>query len=199
MLPVLTSPRGSRNESFESLDSALKDLNASARDSDMDFPKVETVPCTPLLAADKEAVAAGLKRPAHAFGLAQALGGGEMALASSAWVSSTAGICVLVSVCPTSAVGIWGCGSSWAFSDGGLEEFRATAFGKAGMMGTAGKANLVGFGATGVVSPAAGKEGCCVDDGVVGFVESAASEAGWLVEGVSGRGIEGSTGAGSVS
>jgi hypothetical protein len=37
-----------------------------------------------------------------------------------------------------------------------------------------------------VVSPGAGKDGCCTEDGVVGFVDSARSDAGWLVEGVSG-------------
>jgi hypothetical protein len=46
-----------------------------------------------------------------------------------------------------------------------------------------------------VVSPAAGKDGCCTEEGVVGFVDSVASEAGRLVEGVSGRGIVGSAGA----
>lgn len=51
-----------------------------------------------------------------------------------------------------------------------------------------GTAFCAGFGATGVVSPGTGVESCC-DDGVVGLVEFS-SEAGWLVEGVSGRGID---------
>jgi hypothetical protein len=80
------------------------------------------------------------------------------------------------------------CGSSGAFSKGVLGGTRAIAFRKAGMIGTAGRADLVGFGATGVISPAAGNEDCCVEEGVVGFVDSAASDVGRLVEGVSGRG-----------
>jgi hypothetical protein len=44
------------------------------------------------------------------------------------------------------------------------------------------------LGATGVISPPA-EIGCCIEDGVVGLVESVFSDAGWLVEGVSGRGI----------
>lgn len=68
---------------FESVDTALKDFNASARDSAFDFPKVEAAVTPPLLAAVEDVAAAGLKRPAHAFGLAQAFGG-ERTLASSA-------------------------------------------------------------------------------------------------------------------
>jgi len=45
------------------------------------------------------------------------------------------------------------------------------------------------LGAIGVASPGTGKEDCAADDGVVGFVEAASSEAGRLVEGVSGRAI----------
>ena len=95
----------------------------------------------------------------------------------------------MFSVCSTSAICLCDCGSSGAFSEGGLEDSRTTALGKAGIMGTAGNADLVGFGATGVVSPAAGSEGCCIEEGVVGFVDSVASDAGRLVEGVSGGGI----------
>lgn len=194
---MLTSPRGSKNVTFESLDTALNDLNAWARDSEFDFPRVETEGPPLFVAADDDVVAAGLKRPAHALGLAQALGGGEITLASSVAVSSDLAPSVLFSVCSTSATAFCDCGSSRAFSDGALEESRATAFGRAGMIGTAGKADLVGFGATGVVSPAAGNDGCCVEEGVVGLVDSAASEVGRLVEGVSGRGIRGSVGASS--
>lgn len=57
----------------------------------------------------------------------------------------------------------------------------------AGMIGTAGFADRVALEATGVVSPAAGIDGCCTEDGVVGLVDSAWSEGGWLVDGVSGR------------
>ena len=57
------------------------------------------------------------------------------------------------------------------------------------MIGTAGRADFVGFGATGVISPAAGREVCCVEEGVVGFVDSAVSDVGRLVKGVSGRGV----------
>lgn len=191
------SPRGSKKATLESLDTALKDFNASATDSELDFPRVE-IESPPLFAAtDDNVAAAGWKMPAHAFGLPQALGGGELTLVSSAAVSSDLGASALSSVCSASATAFWDCISSAAFSEEALEESRATAFGKAGIMGIAGKADFAGFGATGVLSPADGNEGCCVEDGVVGFVDSAASEGGRLVEGVSGRGSRGSARASS--
>jgi hypothetical protein len=189
MLPVLRSPRGSKKATFESLDTALNDLNASATDSELDFPKVET-DSPPLFVTDD---VVGLKIPAHVFGFCQALGGGEIVLVSSV-VSSDLEASALSSICSTSTTAFGDCVPSTAFSEGGLDEGCATARGKAGMIGTAGKAGFVGFEATGVVSPAAGNEVCCAEEGVVGFVDSAASEVGRLVEGVSGRGRRGSTG-----
>ena len=193
---MLTSPRGSKNATFESLDTASNDLSASAKDSALDFPKLGAVVFPPLLDAAEEAVA-GLNRPAQAFGLAQALGGGEMIVACSAGASLTTVAPSLFSFCSASGIAFSTCGSSGAFSDTILVGSRATAFGSAGITGTAGKVDLLGFGATGVVSPGAGNEGCCIEDGVVGFVDSVASEAGRLVEGVSGRGSVGSARAGS--
>lgn len=69
-------------------------------------------------------------------------------------------------------------------------------FGKAGIIGTAGKGER-DLEATGVVSPGASAR-CFTDEGVVGFVECASSEASWLVEGVSGRGTAGSSVGGST-
>jgi hypothetical protein len=48
-----------------------------------------------------------------------------------------------------------------------------------------------------VISPCADIPWCCMEEGVVGFVEFVPSEGGWLVEGVSGRGIAASAGDGS--
>ena len=110
-----------------------------------------------------------------------------MGFASPFTASSDTGASEVFSTCSISAGALINCGSSRTEVTFG--ESRATAFGRAGIIGTAGKADLVGLGATGVVSPGAGNEGCWVDDGVVGFVDSAASEAGWLVYGVSGWGI----------
>jgi hypothetical protein len=62
--------------------------------------------------------------------------------------------------------------------------------GIAGMIGRAEVAGLEAFGVRGVVSPGAGIDGGCAEEGVVGSVDSVCSEAGWVVEGVSGRGTE---------
>lgn len=66
--------------------------------------------------------------------------------------------------------------------------------GIAGMIGRAEAAGLEAFGVIGVVSPGADIDGGCAEDGVVGSVDSVCSEAGCVVEGVSGRGTEVSAG-----
>ena len=82
------------------------------------------------------------------------------------------------------------CESSGVFSVTAFELSRGRDLGMAGIIGTAGIVDLcVVFGATGVVSPFAGIDWFCTDEGVVGCVESVSSDVGRFVEGVSGRGI----------
>lgn len=83
----------------------------------------------------------------------------------------------------------------------GREASLGRVLGIAGMTGRAGAAGLDAFGTTGVVSPGAGIDEGCTEDGVVGLVDdSACSDVGWLVEGVSGRGTDVSDGiASSIS
>lgn len=86
--------------------------------------------------------------------------------------------------------------SSEVFSELGFATSFGAALGSAGIMGSVGTAGRIAFG---VVSRWAESDGGCADDGVVGLVDSACSDAGRLVEGVSGRGIGVSACAGSSS
>lgn len=160
---MLTRPRGSRKATLVSFAVALNVLNKSAKDSALGLPMVEAVTaCVPFRDAFEEADA--LKRPAHAFGVDQALGGGEVTFASAA-SSVDAGV---ESGSVFTVVVACGWGSSGAFSRLDFGDF-GSVLGIAGIMGTADRA---GLGATGVVSPGGATEGCCADEGVVGFVES---------------------------
>jgi hypothetical protein len=126
------------------LETALNDLSASARDSELGFPTFETE-SPPLLVADEELVVAGLKRPAQAFGFNQALGGGLMAFVSSVTSSSELETSGLFSISSTSATAFGGCDCSRLFAVGVFGGSRAIVFGKAGMIGTAGNADFVGL------------------------------------------------------
>jgi uncharacterized membrane protein len=68
------------------------------------------------------------------------------------------------------------CVSSTLSSEAGLGASRGTVFGIAGTTSTVDFCGC--FGATGVESPPAGRGGCCIEEGVVGLVDSAFSDAG---------------------
>jgi hypothetical protein len=181
-LPVFTRPRGSRKAIFESGEIALKDLKASARDSAFVLLKPGVAAARPdSLEAAVDVAAAGLKRPVHSFGVVHAFGAAA-SLASSFPPFSAS---VLAISCSASMLGVRG--SSGLSSEAGLGVSRGTAFGTAGITGAVDFEGC--FGATGVVSPPTGRICCCVEDGVVGFVDSAFSDVGWLVKGDSGLGI----------
>jgi len=186
-LPVLTRPRGSRKATLESLDAALKVLSASARDSELVFPKPGAAAASPeSLEAAVDVARAGLKRPVHSLGVDHALGGGDVSLASPVFGCSVGRVETAEASCPDSgAEGGFCVASSATFFDtcfgsgAGFGVSLGIVFGRAGITGTAGRVALgVGFNAKGVASPAA-RFGCCLmEDGVVGFVESVVSEAG---------------------
>lgn len=196
---MLTRPRGSRNVTFESLDRALNDRNVSAKVSALDFPKLGSrAVWAPFFEVGAAAVA-GLNRPVHNFGVVQAFGGGEAILASS--FSSSAELAFLLPSCSVGGVEVCcGFGLSSAFSDTGFGESFGVDLGIAGIKGTAGTVDRWdGFGTMGVVSPGTGSVECCIEDGVVGFVDSACSDVAWLVKGVSGRCAAVSDGTGCVA
>lgn len=86
---MFTRPRGSRNVTLESLDVALKVLNASANDSPFVFPNVGTVAAwLSVCVVEPDMPAAGLNRPVHDFGVDQALGAGAVGFISSVFTSS---------------------------------------------------------------------------------------------------------------
>lgn len=113
---------------------------------------------------------AGLKSPVQSFGVVHAFGAAT-SLASSPVPCSGAVFDVFSS--PSSPAFR---GSSSFISGVGFDASRGRDFGIAGTTG------IVDFGgcldATGVVSPPDGRAGCCVEDGVVGLVDSAFSDAG---------------------
>jgi hypothetical protein len=171
---VFTRPRGSRKETFESEETALNDLKASARDSEFVLLKPEAVAARPdSLEAAVDVAAAGLKRPVHSLGVVQAFGA-VASLASSVAPGSASDTPVFVASCSPSVPDF--CGSSAVCSGAGLGASRGIAFGIAGTTGTVDFCDC--FGATGVVSPPAELEFCCIEDGVVGLVDSVFSDAG---------------------
>jgi hypothetical protein len=162
----------------------VNDLKASARDSEFVLLKPEAVAARPdSLEAAVDVATAGLKRPVHSLGVVQAFGAAA-SLASSVALGSASDTLVFVASSPSVPDF---CGSSTVCSGAGLGASRGMAFGIAGTTGTVDLCNC--FGATGVVSRSAELEFFCIEDGVVGLVDSVFSDAGWLVEGVSGRGI----------
>lgn len=185
---MFTRPRGSRNATFESLETALNDRNASANVSALVFPRFAgTAARAPFFAPAAVAVA-GLNSPVHNFGVAQAFGGRGATFSSS--VTGSSELVFLSPPCSASVRALC-CSfeSSCALSGRDFAVSLWTAFGIAGITGTAGRVDRwEGFGATGVASPGTGKDGCWSDEGVVGLVDSSRSDVGWLVEGVSGRG-----------
>ena len=135
---MFTRPRGSRNATFESLETVLNDRNASANVSALVFPKFAgTEARAPFFAASAAAVA-GLNSPVHNFGVAQAFGGGGATFSSSVTGSSEL---VFLSPPCSATVSALCCGFelSWASSDTGFAVSFWTAFGIAGITGTAGR------------------------------------------------------------
>lgn len=152
---------------MESFEVALNALNKSAKESALGLPMAEVATaCVPFRDAFEEADA--LKRPDHALGVDQALGAAEVTFASSAASSVDTGV---ESGSVFTAGVACGWGASGVFSRLDFGDF-GSVLGIAGIMGTAGTADRAGLGATGVVSPGGATEGCCADEGVVGFVES---------------------------
>jgi len=152
-------PRGSRNATFDSFDVALNDLRASANDSALFLPRVETRADWPgSLLAELDVAAVGLKMPVHNFGVVQAFGGGEATLMLSVPVSSDADVAMLPPSCSKSGTdACWGCELSDNFSAAGFEVSRGRVLGMAGTIGTGGTIGLwEAFGAIGVASPGAG-------------------------------------------
>ena len=152
---------------LESLEIASNDFNASVNTSALVLPAVE-LPADglPLLAA-RAGLAPGARTVDHTLGLDQAFRIGA-ALTSSGTTSSEAAGDGSAST-STSATIMAGLGfDSSAFADDGRGE--ASLGRDFGMAGIIGLADLVL--ATGVVSPCAGNEGLCCEDGVVGWVES---------------------------
>lgn len=191
MLPVFTRPRGSRNATFESGDTAAKDLNASARDSEFVLLKLGFAAASPdSLEAAVDVTAAGLKRPVHNLGVVQAFGAATSFTSSVTLCSGSA----FVTSSPSSMT-VFGFSSTLS-SEATLGASRGTAFGIAGTTGTVDFCDC--FGATGVVSPPVGRN-CCMEEGVVGLVDPAFSDPGRLVKGVSGRGTSVSTGGSSLA
>ncbi len=170
---MFTRPRGSRKATFDSLEIALNNLNASASDSEFVLPKPGAAAARPdSLEAAVDVVTAGLKRPVHSFGVVQAFGAGS--LTSSVAPGSASATSAFAASGPPSVADPRG--SSPVFSGAGLGDSREAAFGIAGTTGTVDLCDF--FGATGVVSPPAGIECCCIEDGVVGLVDSVFSDAG---------------------
>lgn len=126
-----------------------------------------------------------MKRPVHDFGVVHAFGGrGALASLSSAVVEATVdSVALLSSMFLLGEAGC--CGITSLACLGDSLGFVLEMTGTMGTTGTFERAEALD--ATGVVSPATLVEGCTAEDGVVGFVESNSSDAGWLVEGVSGR------------
>ena len=171
---------------MESVEVAEKLLSVSANVSGFAALSEGAATCPDSLEAAVEVAAPALNRPVQSFGVVQAFGTGAASFASSAAGCSVAGSVVAVEAC--SATGPALGASLAAFSGVALGVGRARDFGKAGIIGKAGGGDLwTGLGGTGVLSPAV--TGTCEDEGVVGLVELASSDAGWLVEGVSGRGV----------
>jgi hypothetical protein len=128
---VFTRPRGSRKATFESGEIALKDPNASARDSELVLLKPGVAAARPdSLDAAVGVVAAGLKSPVHSFGVVHAFGAATSLTSSVAPCSVSA----LVISCSPSMVGF--CGSSALSSKTSLGVSRGTVFGIAGITGT---------------------------------------------------------------
>ena len=149
---------------------ALKDLNASARDSALDLATAGVVlPNPDSLEGAVELAADGLKRPVHSFGVDQAFGAGAGA---SCFISSLSPSAVgfVTSANVSSAAAAIVSGSESPFLSGVALASRIT-LGRAGTTGPFGL--CLG---TGVVSPATETEACC-EEGVVGFVEFS-SDAG---------------------
>lgn len=179
---MLTRPRGSRKATFASLDTALNDLKASASDSEFVLLKVGAAAfCPPSLEGVVDMAVAGLNSPVHSFGVVQAFGAAAPLLSSVGADSPSA----LVDCVTFSSTSVESFTSSVESPDAGLTASRDTVLGNAGITGTV---TFWGFGAIGVVSPPTGML-CCIEDGVVGLVDSSCSDAGWLVVGVSGRGM----------
>lgn len=122
---------------FESLATALNDRNASANVSAFVLPKFADAAARVPFFAPAAPAEAGLNSPVHNFGVAHAFEGGGASFSSSVegWseVEFSSPFC--------SASGISLCcdlETSCAFSDTGFAVSFDTAFGTAGMTGTAG-------------------------------------------------------------
>jgi len=150
---------------------AVKDLKASASDSEFVLLKPGAAAARPdSLEAAVDVAAAGLKRPVHNFGVVHAFGAATSFASSEVPCSGS----VFEVSWPPSMLAFGA--SSSLVSVAGFDASRGRAFGIAGTTG------IVAFGsclfATGVVSPPAGRACCCIDEGVVGLVDSAFSDAG---------------------
>jgi len=109
----------------------VKDLNASARDSELVLLKPGVAAARPdSLEAAVDVAAAGLKRPVHSFGVVHAFG---TAIPLTSSVALRSASTVVVS-CSPSTLGF--CASSALSSKAGLGVSRGTVFGIAGTTGT---------------------------------------------------------------
>lgn len=186
MLPVLTSPLGSKKAIFSSF-STLYCFRASAKDSALDGP-VPLATATPFKAADADLADAFFDRTRSAqdFGTARAVG--EAVAASSTACDVTAASGCVWAVPSGAYVGV-ACGAGGGVevvSDDAVFGLAAGMFGRAGTIGTAVRVSfLVCATALNVSSGAA--RGCGTP--LVGMTP--ASDGAWEVTGVSWSDVDG--------